>query len=196
MWPSRAASTLQPETLRKGRSLLAGCFQPRQTRNSPRRCKAGAATPPPSLPGEGGEQPHVSRSPTEKQWGGAGRGWGGRRRARRRPGSARPALPSLRGPPARQPSQGCPRGPLAGMTAPEGPTRAHLPEDSYGRGPRGDPAHRAPQIRGQTAEGALPPGGNWTLNSSPPSPHKGQAGSSTIRKLSRPPFPALPAKEP
>ncbi|XP_061050476.1 uncharacterized protein LOC133094044 isoform X2 [Eubalaena glacialis] len=98
MWPSRAASTLQPETLRKGRSFLAGCFQPRQTRNSPRRCKAGAATPPPSLPGEGG------------------------------------------------------------MTAPEGPTRAHLPEDSYGRGPRDDPAHRAPQIRGQTAEGALPPG--------------------------------------
>lgn len=164
MWPSRAASTLQSETRRKGRSFLAGCFQPRQTRNRPRRCKAGAATPPPSLPGEGGEQPHVSRSPTEKQWGGAGRGGGVvRRRARRRPGSARPALPSLRGPPARQPSQGCPRGPLAGMTAPEGSSRAHLPEDSYGRGPRDNPAHRAPQIRGHTAEGALPPGGNWTL---------------------------------
>lgn len=86
-----------------------------------------------------------------------------RRRARRRPGSARPALPSLRGPPARQPSQGCPRGPLAGMTAPERSSRAHLPEDSYGRGPRDNPAHRAPQIRGHTAEGALPPGGNWTL---------------------------------
>lgn len=71
--------------------------------------------------------------------------------------------PASAGPRCGRPSQRRPRGPLAGTTASEGPTRAHLPEDPGGRGPRTDPAHRAPRIRDQTAEGALPPGGNWTL---------------------------------
>ena len=89
----------------------------------------------------------------------------GREGGEREGGLAVPAqpYPASAGPRCGRPSQRCPRGPLAGMTASEGPTRAHLPEDPGGRGPRRDPAHRAPQIRDQTAEGALPPGGNWTL---------------------------------
>lgn len=117
MWPFRAAPTLQPETRGKEDFPSRVFSQPRHNRNSPRRSKARAGAPPPRLPGEGGEQPHVSGSPTE-EWSGAG---AGRRRARRRPGSARPALPSLRGPPARAAVTRLPRGPLAGMTAADEP---------------------------------------------------------------------------
>lgn len=152
MWPSREASTLQPET--RGKDLS---FQGVFCRASPAGARAalrpalGHLSPP---PGGGRRAAPRLGSPTEEEWGGAGEG---RRGARRRPANARPALPSLRGPPARA------RGPLAGVTAPEGPSGAHLPEDPRGRGPRGDPERRAPPIRDQTAEGALPPGGNRTL---------------------------------
>lgn len=43
------------------------------------------------------------------------------------------------------------------MTALEEPTRAHLPKDPNGWGPRDNPLLKAPQTPDQTAEGVLPP---------------------------------------
>lgn len=102
-------------------------------------------------------------------------------------------LPSLRGPPGRA---AVTRGPLAGMTTPLRPTGAHPPEHASGRGPKGNPARRAPLIRDQTVEGALAPGCSLDPYSSPPPPDTGQVGSSTIGELWDHPFVALPAKEP
>lgn len=73
-------------------SSLPGCFQAWPDPRSPRRCKAGAGTPPPRLLGEGGEQPRVSGSPP---------GWSGWRQSGKE-GSAKEAWqcpPSPRQPP-------------------------------------------------------------------------------------------------
>lgn len=141
MWPSRAATALQTETRGKERSFLPGCFQPRQTRHSPRR-----RDPPPSSPGEGVSSPASRALPLRRSGVAPGREGGEREGGELEGGLAVPAqpYPASAGPRCGRPSQRCPRGPLAGMTASEGPTRAHLPEDPGGRGPRRDPAHRAP----------------------------------------------------
>lgn len=82
------------------RSFFQGVFSLTRLASSPRRSQAHAGTTPAGLRHEGCGQPRVSGSPAEEEWGGAEAGKSGRRR---RPGSARPALRSLRGPLRRQP---------------------------------------------------------------------------------------------
>lgn len=181
----RGGSGPQPRTAGK-RLPSRGC-----SLASPKAAPAAARTPPQRLPGEGDGQPpsrgfpprprRVARSGPE---GRAEEAW---------PGPPSPAQPSpASAGPARAPSPGCPRGPPAGMTAPEGPTGLQ----PRGRGPGGDPEGGGPPIRDPLAEGALPPGGNWTLTGRPRTPDAGRAGSSTTTKPSGLPFPALPARQP
>lgn len=147
---------------------------------SPKAAPAAARTPPPRLPGEGGGHPPSGVSH---------RGRGGRRAEEAWPGPPSPASAG----PARAPSPGCARGPLAAMTAPGGPAGLQ----PRGRGPGGDPEGGGPPIRDPLAEGALPPGGNWTLTGRPRPPGRGPSGLLHDEEaLGPPPFPALPARQP
>lgn len=177
----------QPGDRGKGLPLQGGSAWPARQQPPPLRGPPG--TPPPRRPGRAGSTP-TSRGFAQRPSGAARQR---ERGARRRPGRARPALPCpASAGPARAPSPGCPRGPLAAMTAPGRPAGLH----PSGRGPGGDPERRGPLSRDQSAEGALPPGGNWTLTGRLRPPDTGRAGSSTTRKPSGPPFPALPARQP
>lgn len=135
----------------------------------------------------------VSGSPTEEQWVDAG---AGRRGARRRPGSARPTLPSLRGPPARASVTRLPSGPTCRDDSAWGALRDLAPGRPQRSGSLGWLYAQGPADLGSDRGRGAPAWRELDPYSWPPPPVMCQAGSPKIRKLLGLPFPALPTREP
>lgn len=186
MWPSREAATLQPETQGKGLSFR-GVFSLTKPQQPPRPSGPRRDTSPSPHPTTGGRW--AAESPVLRLSSGAA--------PERKDGSTKEAwqCPPCPTQSPRAPGAGSPQGPLARMTAPEGPTGTRFLENPSGRGPRGDRALRARPTGTRRQKGRSRLQGNWTLHfASAPRARPSRLQQNNV--LLRCPFHTLLAKEP
>lgn len=186
MWPSRETAALQPETRGKGLSFR-GVFSVNRAAATPAALRPAPGHLALALPHRGravgswfsvlrlsnGAAPEQKDGSTKEAW-------------------QCPPCPTQ---PPWAPGAGSPQGPLAGMTAPEGPTGSRFRENPSGRGPRGDSALRARPTGTRPQKGRSRLQDNWTLQFAS-APRAGPSRHQQSNVVLRSPFHALLAKEP